>query len=318
MGAQPQPVAIESRGGRQPQPVALDQALARLAGAQHGVVSRPQLLEVGFSPKAITDRLARGGLHSLHRGVYAVGHRALAPHSRWLAAVLACGPDAVLSHRSAAALWDLRPTARAAIDVIGPRTRHRRHGINLHLPRCLEREHRTEHNGIPCTTVARTLADLGAVVDHTAIARAWHRAEMLGLLDVRAVEHTLGSGRGRQGAQHLRKLLDESRADRITRSELEERFLTLCLDAGVPRPAVNTRIEANGTTYEVDFLWRTRDLVAETDGWGPHRTHSAFEADRRRDADLLVARFRVVRFTWRQITRNADSVVATLRALLDA
>jgi len=313
MPAQPQPVAIQSRGGRQPQPVGLDRALAHLAGAQHGVVSRSQLLEVGFSPKAITDRLGRGGLHSLHRGVYAVGHRALASHGRWLGAVLACGPDAVLSHRSAAALWDLRPTTRTAIDVIAPRTRHRRSGINLHLPRCLEPRHRTEHNGIPCTTVARTLADLGAVIDHTAVERAWHRAEMLGLLDVRAVEQTLGSGHGRRGAGHLRKLLDECRADQITRSELEERFLTLCRRASLPPPEVNTRIEASGTTYEVDFLWRTRHLVAETDGWGPHRTHSAFEADRRRDADLLVAGFRVVRFTWRQITRNAESVVATLR-----
>src|SRR6478672_2438262 len=115
MPAQPQPVAVRSRGGTQPQPVGLDRALARLAGAQHGVVSRSQLLEVGFSPKAITDRLGRGGLHSLHRGVYAHGHRALAWHGRWLGAVLACGPDAVLSHRSAAALWDLRPTTRTAI-----------------------------------------------------------------------------------------------------------------------------------------------------------------------------------------------------------
>src|SRR5436190_291463 len=103
MAAQPHPVAIRSPQGTQPQPVALDRALACLAGAQHGVVRRNQLIEIGFSPKAIKDRLARGALHSLHRGVYAVGHRALAPHARWLAAVLACGPDAVLSHRSAAA-----------------------------------------------------------------------------------------------------------------------------------------------------------------------------------------------------------------------
>jgi very-short-patch-repair endonuclease len=288
-----------------------------LAGAQHGVVARSQLLDVGFSPKEVTDRLARGILHSLHHGVYAVGHRALAPRSRWLAAVLACGPDAVLSHRSAAALWDLRPTTRAAIDVIAPRTRHRRDGIDLHVPRCLDPEQRTEQHGIPCTTVARTLADLGAVIDRTAVERACHRAEVLGLLDIGAVERTLGSGRGRQGARHLRRFVDESRADQITRSELEERFLTLCVDTRLPRPAVNTRIEVNGAVYEVDFLWRRQRLVAETDGWGPHRTHSAFDADRRRDADLLVAGLRVVRFTWRQLTREPDSVAKTLRALLE-
>jgi very-short-patch-repair endonuclease len=112
-------------------------------------------------------------------------------------------------------------------------------------------------------------------------------------------------------------LLDEQSADQITRSELEERFLMLCRDADLPRPAVNTRLAANGATYEVDFLWRAQRLVAETDGWGPHRTHSAFEADRRRDADLLVAGLRVVRFTWRQITREPESVRATVRALLE-
>jgi hypothetical protein len=147
--------------------------------------------------------------------------------------------------------------------------------------------------------------------------RAWHRADMLGLLDARAVEQALGRGHGRPGARHIRTLLAEHRGDQITRSELEDRFLTLCLNANLPPPAVNTRIEANGTTYEVDFLWRTNRLVAETDGWGPHRTQRAFEADRRRDADLLVAGLRVVRFTWRQITRNQGAAVGTLRALLD-
>ena len=141
---------------------------------------------------------------------------------------------------------------------------------------------------------------------------------MLGLLDVDAVQGALGSGHGRRGASVVRGLLAEQGADAITRSELEERFLALCRGASLPLPKVNTRIEANGATYEVDFLWRTQRLAAETDGWGPHRTHSAFEADRRRDANLLVAGFRVVRFTWRTVTREPDSVANTLRALLEA
>jgi very-short-patch-repair endonuclease len=141
---------------------------------------------------------------------------------------------------------------------------------------------------------------------------------MLGLLDVDAVQDALRTGHGRRGASVVRGLLAERGADAITRSELEERFLTLCRDADLPRPAVNTRIEVDGATYEVDFLWRTQHLVAETDGWGPHRTQSAFEADRRRDADLLVAGLRVVRFTWRTVTREPDSVANTLRALLEA
>jgi very-short-patch-repair endonuclease len=133
-----------------------------------------------------------------------------------------------------------------------------------------------------------------------------------------AVQDALSHGRGRRGAGALRSLLAEHGPDQITRSELEERFLTLCREADLPRPAVNTRVEANGTTYEVDFFWRAHQLIAETDGWGPHHTRAAFEADRRRDADLLLAGFRVVRLTWRQITREPGAVAATLRALLAA
>jgi hypothetical protein len=253
----------------------------------------------------------------LHRGVYAAGHGVLRPEGRWLAAVLACGPDAVLSQRSAAALWDLRPTTRATIDVTAPRTRTGRPGIDLHLPRCLEPQHRTEHERIPCTTVARTLVDLAGVLEHGGIEKTWHRAEMLDLLDVHAVQHVLNSGYGRRGAARLRTLIAEHAPDQVTRSELEDRFLTLCRDAGVPRPEVNARVEANGATYEVDFLWRDQHLVVETDGWGPHHTRAAFEADRRRDANLLVAGVRVLRFTWRQITREANHVAATLGAVVE-
>jgi very-short-patch-repair endonuclease len=254
----------------------------------------------------------------LHRGVYAVGHGVLRPEGRWLAAVLACGPGAVLSHRSAAALWDLRPATRPTIDVTAPRTRVGRPGIDLHLSRCLDPHHRTEHKRIPTTTVARTLVDLAGVLETTGIERTWHRAEMLDLIDVQAVQDAMSHRRGRCGVGALRSLLAEQTSGHITRSELEERFLALCRDASLPRPEVNARVDANGAVYEVDFLWRAQQLVAETDGWGPHHTRAAFESDRRRDADLLVAGLRVVRFTWRQITREPAAVAATLRALLAA
>jgi uncharacterized protein DUF559 len=249
--------------------------------------------------------------------VYAVGHPGLSPEGRWLAAVLACGAGAVLSHQSAAALWDLRPTSRAAIDVTAP-SRHLRRGVDLHRSRCLEPQQRTERKRIPCTTVARTLVDLAGVLGRTGIEGAWRRAEMLGLLDVHAVQSALEPSRGRRGAGLIRALLAQAGADSVTRSELEERFLALCLAASLPRPRVNARVDANGTTYEIDFLWRADGLVAETDGWGPHHTRAAFESDRLRDADLLVAGLRVVRFTWRQITREPTAVAATLRALLQA
>ena len=138
---------------------------------------------------------------------------------------------------------------------------------------------------------------------------------MLGLLDVQAVEQVLGTGHGRSGAATVRSLLTEQAPDHITRSELEDRFLALCQGAGLPPPEVNTLVEANGATYEVDFLWRDNHLVVETDGWGPHHTRTAFEADRRRDADLLVAGLRVARFTWRQITHDPERVKATVASL---
>jgi hypothetical protein len=318
MGAPRQPVAASRALRGLSRPVALDRALAAVADAQHGVVTRSQLLDIGLGPDAVDRRLCRTHLRRLHRGVYAVGNRGLTSQSRWLAAVLACGPGAVLSHRSAAALWDLRPTTRASIDVIAPRTRHRRPGIDLHLPRCLEPEQRTERQRIPCTTVARTLVDLASLIDSAGLERAWRRAAMLDLLDVGSVECALASGHGRRGAGLVRRLLAEHAPDQLTRSELEERFIALCREADVPLPAVNTRIEANGTTYEVDFLWRAHQLIVETDGWGPHHTRDAFEADRQRDAALLVAGHRVVRFTWRRITREPRAVAATLRALLQA
>jgi uncharacterized protein DUF559/putative AbiEi antitoxin of type IV toxin-antitoxin system len=318
MGAEAELVARSRALRGQSQPVAMDRALAAIADAQHGVVTRSQLLEIGLGPDAVDRRLGRGHLRRLHAGTYAVGHRALAREGRWLAAVLACGPDSVLSHRSAAALWDLRCTTRAAIDVTAPRTRHRRPGLDLHLPRCLAPEQRTEHKRIPCTTVARTLVDLAGVLGRTGIEGVWRRAEMLGLLDVHAVQSALEPSRGRRGAGLIRALLAQAGDDAVTRSELEERFLALCLAASLPRPRVNARVDANGTTYEVDFLWRQHHLVAETDGWGPHHTRAAFESDRRRDADLLVAGLRVVRFTWRQITREPGAVAATLGALLQA
>jgi very-short-patch-repair endonuclease len=120
------------------------------------------------------------------------------------------------------------------------------------------------------------------------------------------------------GAPGSCECCSEDGGDAITRSELEERFLALCRDASLPRPAVNVRVETNGSAHEVDFLWREQRVVAETDGWGPHHTRAAFESDRRRDADLLVAGFWVVRFTWRQVTREPERVAATLRTILDA
>lgn len=296
-----------------------DRALGRLAARQHGVVALSQLRELGLSASAVRSRVAAGRLHPLHRGVYAVGHPLVTMEGRWLAAVLACGPGAVLSHRSAAALWGLRPTARATIDVTAPRRAGRkRDGIAVHSDATLAPADCGSARTIPCTTPARTLLDLAATVDRQALERACDRAEVLRLMDIRAVHELLVRAPGRCGAPLLRSVLGEQdRHPELTRSELEERFLALCRHAGLPRPEVNVRVEVASEGVEVDFVWRTRGLIVETDGHATHGTRRAFERDRERDRHLMLAGWRVVRFTWCDVSRSPAEVASTLRALLE-
>jgi Transcriptional regulator, AbiEi antitoxin/REase_MTES_1575 len=291
--------------------------LARLAERQHGVVSVTQLRELDLSPSAIRDRAAAGRLHRLHRGVYAVGHPLLSSHGRWMAAVLACGPGAVLSHRSAAALWGIRPTARSGIDVTAPaRAGRRRAGIDVHDAATLAASDVTRVDAIPCTTVPRTLLDLAAVLDRRALERAYDQAEVLRVLDSAAVEDLLARSPRRHGVAALRAVVQAAAPLALTRSELEERFLSICAAAGIPRPRVNAWVPLVGGGVEVDFFWPAHRLIVETDGHRVHGTRHAFERDRRRDRRLLLAGWRVARFTWRQLVRDPDEVVATIRTLL--
>ena len=222
--------------------------IASLAGGQHGVVARWQLLRLGLSEGAIDRRLAAGRLHRLHRGVFAVGHTALRAEGRWMAAVLALGGDAVLSHATAAAAWDLRPLISGAIHVTVPGTagRKRRAGIRLHRSRTLTPHETTTHRGIPVTTPRRTIIDLartleGRPLEHVARPRRQRR-----LIDFAEL-------RNRPIPPSLQAVLSLYTAgSTVTRSEMEERFLALCDHHGIPRPKVNTRIEGE----EVDFVWR--------------------------------------------------------------
>jgi very-short-patch-repair endonuclease len=285
--------------------------LAGLAEKQHGVVAREQLRALGLGEHAIVRRVKQGRLQRLHRGVYAVGHRALRPEGRMLAAVLACGPGAVLSHRSAAALWGLRYNDRARVDVTT--TEKRGVGdpaIDLHRARTLDPTDITEHRGIPITTVARTFVDLAGVVDKPALDRALNQAEILGLYDHAALTEILDRSNGRRGAQALRTALAQPPA--LTRSELEAQFLTLCADRGLPQPSLNAAV----CGYEVDFLWRQANLIVETDGYAYHRTRQAFERDRRRDGELKRAGYEVLRVTYWQVKREPEWVASTIQALL--
>ena len=294
-----------------------DRELAALAGAQHGVVSLAQLRALGLSGSAVRSRVAAGRLHRVHRTVYAVGHRVLTARGRWIAAVLACGADAVLSHRAAAALHDLRRSDRRTVDVTAPRGR-RRDGIDVHR-NALAEEDRTEREGIPCTAVARTLLDLAEVLDRAGLERAFDRAEQLRVLDAGALEALLARSPGRHGVRHLRAVLDGFDAERArTRSELERRFLRLCDRAAVPRPRVNHVVVLGAETVEVDFAWPDRRLAVETDGHATHGTRQAFEADRRRDQRLKLAGWETLRFTWRQILDTPYEAAAILVAVVNA
>jgi very-short-patch-repair endonuclease len=287
--------------------------IARLAERQHGVVAHRQLVELGLDRSAVGRWASAGHLIQVHVGVYAVGHGRLSRNARWMAAVLACGSGALLSHSSAAALWGIRVTAGSLIDVSATRSRHRRPGITLHRPRRLHAEDRATRNGIPVTSIARTLLDLAAVVRPRQLARAIDEADRLGVLDVRATERSISRTNGHRGRGLLRRALLVNRGPQaVTRSELERRFLSLCREAGLPRPQVNIAIEG----VEVDVAWPARRLVVELDGYEFHRTRARFEEDRSRDGELLVAGYRVLRITHRRLESDAPGVVAAVRRLL--
>jgi predicted transcriptional regulator of viral defense system len=294
-------------------------ALAELARAQHGVVARRQLEAIGLGARGVSHRLQGGRLHAVHRGVYSVGHSLLTGKGRWMAAVLASGPGAALSHRSSACHRGLRDDNRATIDVTSPHRRGRRcPGITVHSGATLRAEDVTLVDGIPCTTIARTLLDLAGVVSARELERAIDRAEVLRVLDMRAIDDVLQRANGRRGGATLRAVLSAMQlGSTLTRNDLEERFLEICRDAGRPPDAVNAWIPyPDGGGAEADFLWRQRRLNIEVDGRDVHTTRHAFEHDRRRDQRLSLLGWRVVRFTWRQVRYTPADVAATVRVLL--
>jgi very-short-patch-repair endonuclease len=283
--------------------------IAALAGRQHGVVARWQLRELGLSDRAISHAAGSGRLHRLFQGVFAVGHTVLRLEGHWMAAVLAGGDQAVLSHQDAAAAWDLRPVGAGAIHVTVPghAGRKRRAGVRIHR-RVIAADETTSHRGIPITTPARTLIDLATTLNGRPLEQALDRAEQLRLVDFADLASRVQPGR--PGSPSLQAVLSRYDAGSTpTRSELEERFLALCDRHGLPRPKVNVRIEG----FEVDFVWRDARLIVEVDGYAYHRSPSAFEADRERDVNLEAAGWTVLRFTWAQITRRPKWVAASIR-----
>ena len=282
-----------------------DRWVADLAGRQHGVVCYWQLIGLRLGPDAIQYRVATGRLHRLYRGVYAVGHPVLSREGRWMAAVLACGEGAVLSHRDAAMLHNLRRTSRRDIDVTTLRGRARRHdGITLHRVRRLHPEDRSFVAGIPVTSVARTLLDLAEVVGRDHLERAVENAERLELFDLRAIERLRRRSRGRRGLKPLKAVIAAYRAPApFNRSNLERAFLNAIRAAGIPDPAMNLWIEG----YEVDAIWQQEKLIVELDGGVYHGTTGARRRDPVRDARLQLAGYRVIRVSDEWLERDPEA-----------
>ncbi|MEX1140889.1 MAG: type IV toxin-antitoxin system AbiEi family antitoxin domain-containing protein [Thermoleophilaceae bacterium] len=283
---------------------------------QHHVMTLAQLEELGLSARAVRHRMTAGRLRRMHRGVYAIGRPTTA--GRWMAAVLAAGGGAVLSHRSAAALWGLRADMRARIDVtvMGGSGRVRA-GIDFHSGASLEPADVDVKDGIPCTSLVRTMIDLAAVVDRRSLERAVDRAEELRAFDLGAVAAMLARARGRRGAANLAAVLDAYEGPVITRSEIEERLLELIASARLPRPQVNEWIPLeDGTGYRPDFLWRDARLVVEVDGRTYHARRSAFRHDRQRDRRLALAGFETRRYDASEVVEHGGRVIDEIRAFL--
>jgi very-short-patch-repair endonuclease len=274
-------------------------------------VTRAQLLALGLTEKAIKRRIANRRLHPVWRGVYALGRPDLSREGRWLAAVLACGPEAVLSHGSAAALWGIGEYERGPVEVSVPnRTARRRPGIRARRRSRLAPDDVTAHRGIPVTGPVRTLIDLASCVGAAALERAVNEAANLDLVTPDALREALEDRAGQRGVRRLRVLLDR-RTFRLTRSELERRFLAIVADAGLAPP--ETRAWLNG--FEVDFYFPAAGLVVETDGLRFHRTPAQQARDRLRDQAHAVAGLRTLRFTHEQVRYERRYVRDTLRSV---
>jgi predicted transcriptional regulator of viral defense system len=300
----------------------LDAALAGLAAAQHAVFSVNQIAELGLSARAASRRAAAGRLHRIHRGVYSlVPRKLLTREGHWMAAVLACGPGAVLSHRSAAALLGLRPAGWTRVEVTVPRrSACRRDGIKVHRSRTLTAQDSKLVKNIPCTTTARTLLDLAEVLERRPLERAFDESEILELFDLRSLEDQLARNATRAAACRVRALLDEHHiGSTATRSGLEEAFLALCRKAGIPDPQVNEWVDLGDGESPIwaDFVWREQRVIVETDGRKVHGTHRARERDPRRDQRALLAGWRPIRTTWRQVMRRPQELAPTIVALVN-
>jgi very-short-patch-repair endonuclease len=294
-----------------------DWRLGRLAARQHGLVTHRQLRAIGLGGSAVTRRVKTGRLQRIHRGVFAVGHTPQTAEARWIGAVMATGPGAVLSHLDAAALWKIYDGAGARVHVTNAtRSSRTARGVQIHRARSLHSDDVTVRNAIPVTTVSRTLVDLTDLLGPDRILRAIREADYLGLLDLDALNAAVQRAHGRRRLNVLKQALAHHRPGQIVRGELEHRFLELVRAAGLPEPETNVKVTARGRRYEIDCLWREHRVAVELDGRAAHARTLAFEPDRRKDAALSAVGLHPLRFTWYRVTNEPDEVIAELEATL--
>jgi very-short-patch-repair endonuclease len=286
-----------------------DRALMAIAARRHGVVTLAELEAAGLGRGAVAHRVAEGRLRRLHRGVYLVGPLH-GPRTKEVAAVLACGESAVLSHGSAAALWGMVPVWRGVphVTVVGGQPRPS--GVRVHRVRRLHVPDVARREGVPVTAPGRTLLDLATVLPQSDLDRAVEEAQVQRLVSRATLTALLARSRGHRGVGALGAALLSEPA--LTRSEAEARMLAMIRSADLPAPRTNASLHG----HEVDLLWPDQRLVLEIDGFAFHSTREAFERDRRRDAQLHAHGYRVMRVTWRQIVEEPEAVIARLAAAL--
>jgi predicted transcriptional regulator of viral defense system len=296
-----------------------EREIGTLALSQNGVVTLEQLERLGLSERAIHQREASGRLHRVHQGVYSLTPRVMTQRGKFMSAVLASGPGAVLSHRSAAYLWGLVDSWEEPIDVTAPNRRGRSpDGVAAHRDGSLQPIDKTTRYGIPCTTVARTILDFAAVEPEWRVRKAVAEAEVLRILDKRKLRALLKRSRRRRGVARLRLILDTIHPQtKRTRSELERLFLDMCLKADVPEPEVNVWLPApDGNRYQADFLWREQAFIIEADSRRFHDTDTAFVDDRKRQQQLELAGWRVSRCTWEEVEHEPRRLALTVKGLI--
>jgi hypothetical protein len=288
-----------------------DRAAWGLVRAQHGVLTRAQLEALGFSRRGIEHRVLAGRLHPISRGLYAVGRRELTPDGRWMAAVLACGDGAMLSHRSAAELWGIGREETGRIDVtVRRRCEIKRQGLKVRSRPSLGAGSCIRRHGIPVTTPVQTLVDLATELTPLRLERAVNEADKLDLVDPETLRASLDGHRGEPGVRKLVTLLDRH-TFRLSDSDLEVLFRPLALAAHLPAPLTKHWV----LDHETDFFFPDHDLIVETDGLRYHRTPSQQARAVRRDQVHTAAGYSVLRFTHWQIAHAPDEVTDVLRQI---